>query len=131
MATLITSAARALAANDPLAALKQAELIGAAIINVGLVNFLRLEQIPVATYSTTEFGSTETEESARMLSALDPYYPIRTGMPYLSVLMATDLNDTPVFSWMPAKFTARLQGATTSSHPVLLRAHADARNAAL
>jgi prolyl oligopeptidase len=100
------------------------ELFSAAIINVGLVNPLRLEQIPIGTFNTTEFGSTETEEGARMLSAIDPYHEIRNGVPYPGVLMATGLNDTRVSPWMPAKFTARLQAATASSSPVLLRVDA-------
>jgi prolyl oligopeptidase len=70
---------------------------------------------------TQEFGSTVTEEGTRMLSAVDPYYQIRPGVPYPGVLMATGLNDTRVSPWMPAKFTARLQAVTTSSRPVLLR----------
>ncbi len=97
------------------------ELFSAAIINVGLVNPLRLEQIPIGAFNTEEFGSAETEEGARMLSAIDPYYQIRHGVPYPGVLMATGLNDTRVSPWMPAKFAARLQTATTSSRPVLLR----------
>jgi prolyl oligopeptidase len=100
------------------------ELFRAAIINVGLVNPLRLEQIPIGAFNTTEFGSTESEEGVRMLSAIDPYYQIRNGVPYPSVLMATGLNDTRVSPWMPAKFTARLQAATTSSRPILLRVDA-------
>ncbi len=97
------------------------ELFSAAIINVGLVNPLRLAQIPIGPFNTTEFGSTETAEGVRMLSAIDPYFHIRPGVPYPGVLMATGLNDTRVSPWMPAKFAARLQAATTSSRPVLLR----------
>ena len=97
------------------------DLFSAAIINVGLVNPLRLEQIPIGPFNTGEFGSTETEEGVRMLSAIDPYHQIRSGVAYPGVLMATGLNDTRVSPWMPAKFAARLQAATTSSRPVLLR----------
>jgi prolyl oligopeptidase len=97
------------------------ELFSAAIINVGLVNPLRLEHIPIGAFNTGEFGSPETEEGVRMLSAIDPYYQIRDGMAYPGVLMATALNDTRVSPWMPAKFDARLQAATASSRPVLLR----------
>jgi prolyl oligopeptidase len=56
-----------------------------------------------------------------MLSAIDPYLHIRSGVPYPGVLMGTGLNDTRVSPWMPAKFAARLQVATTSPRPVLLR----------
>jgi prolyl oligopeptidase len=103
------------------AIVERPELFGAAIINVGLVNPLRLEQIPIGPFNTEEFGSAETEEGVRMLSRIDPYYQIKAGVAYPGVLMATGLNDTRVSPWMPAKFTARLQAATTSSQPVLLR----------
>ena len=96
------------------------ELFSAVIINVGLVNPLRLEHIPVGPFNTGEFGSTETEKGVRMLSAIDPYYQIRYGVVYPGVLMGTGLNDARVSPWMPAKFAARLQAATTSSRPVLL-----------
>ena len=97
------------------------ELFSAAIINVGLVNPLRLEQIPIGAFNTREFGSTETEEGVRMLSAIDPYNQLREGVAYPGVLMATGLNDTRVSSWMPAKFAARLQAVTAGPRPVLLR----------
>jgi prolyl oligopeptidase len=96
------------------------ELFSAAIINVGLVNPLRLEQIPIGPFNTGEFGSTETNKGARMLSAIDPYYRISYGVAYPGVLMAAGLNDTRVSPWMPAKFAARLQAATSGSRPVLL-----------
>ena len=97
------------------------KLFSAAIIHVGLVNPLRLEQIPIGPFNTEEFGSTETEEGVRVLSAIDPYYQIRNGIGYPGVLIGTGLNDTRVSPWMSAKFAARLQAATTNSRPILLR----------
>ncbi len=47
------------------------KLFSAALIEVGLVNMLRLEQIPIGPFNTGEFGSTATEEGVRMLAAID------------------------------------------------------------
>jgi len=42
-------------------------------------------------------------------------------VPYPAVMLTTGLNDPRVASWMPAKMAARLQAATTSGKPILLR----------
>jgi prolyl oligopeptidase len=97
------------------------ELFSGAVIDVGLVNPLRLEQIPIGPFNTGEFGSTETPEGTRMLFAIDPYHQLRNGVSYPGVMLSTGRNDTRVSSWMPAKFAARLQAATSGPRPVLLR----------
>jgi prolyl oligopeptidase len=40
---------------------------------------------------------------------------------YPAVLLTAGLNDQRVAVWQPAKMSARLQAATTSDRPVLLR----------
>ena len=97
------------------------KLFSAALIEVGLLNMLRLEQIPIGPFNTGEFGSTETEEGVRMLAAIDAYQQIRDHVAYPGVLVATGRNDARVSPWMPAKFAARLQAATAGPRPVLLR----------
>jgi prolyl oligopeptidase len=96
-------------------------LIGAALIEVGLLNMLRLEKIPIGPFNTGEFGATDTEEGVRMLAAIDAYQNVRDHVAYPGVLVATGRNDARVSPWMPAKFAARLQAATTGPRPVLLR----------
>jgi prolyl oligopeptidase len=96
-------------------------LFSAAIIEVGLLNMLRLEYIPIGPFNTGEFGSTETEEGVRMLAAIDAFHQIRDHVAYPGVLVATGRNDARVSPWMPAKFAARLQAATAGPRPVLLR----------
>jgi prolyl oligopeptidase len=105
------------------AIVRQPELFSAAIIQVGLVNMLRLEQIPIGPFNTGEFGSTETEEGVRLLYAIDAYQNIRRGIEYPGVLIATGRNDARVSPWMPAKFAARLQthDANFGRRPDLLR----------
>ncbi len=100
---------------------KRPELFSAAIIEVGLLNMLRLEYIPIGPFNTGEFGSTETEEGVRMLAAIDAFHQIRDRVAYPGVMVATGRNDARVSPWMPAKFAARLQAATAGPRPVLLR----------
>lgn len=96
------------------------DLFAAAIINVGLVNALRLEQIPIGPFNTGEFGSTLTEAGVRMLHAIDVYQQVRPGVAYPAVLITTGRNDTRISAWMPAKLAARLQADTAGPRPVLL-----------
>ena len=99
-------------------------LFGAAIIEVGLLNMLRLEQIPIGAVNTNEFGSTETEEGVRLLASIDAYLQLKKGVAYPGVLVATKLNDARVSPWMPAKFAARLQASDVGPRPDLLRVEA-------
>jgi prolyl oligopeptidase len=96
-------------------------LFSAALIEVGLLNTLRLEQIPIGPFNTGEFGSTETEEGVRMLSAVDAYLHLRDHVAYPGVLVATGRNDARVSPWMPAKFAAKLQACDVGTRPDLLR----------
>lgn len=97
------------------------DLFSAAIINVGLVNPLRLEQIPIGPFNTEEFGSSKTEAGLRTLASIDPYYKLKYGTSYPGIMVSTQRNDTRIPPWMPAKFAARLQAATTGPRPILLR----------
>jgi prolyl oligopeptidase len=97
------------------------ELFSAALIDVGLLNALRLEQLPIGPFNTGEFGSTETEEGVRMLYAIDAYHGVRDGVAYPGVIVSTARNDSRISPWMPAKFAARLQVATAGQRPELLR----------
>jgi prolyl oligopeptidase len=46
---------------------------------------------------------------------------VRDGAAYPAVLLTAGANDPRVAVWMPGKMAARLQVATTSGVPVLLR----------
>ena len=48
------------------------------------------------------------------------------GVKYPAVLVTTGINDPRVDAWQAAKMAARLQAATTSGKPVLLRVDYDA-----
>jgi prolyl oligopeptidase len=102
------------------------DLFGAAIDAVGLNNPLRSETTPNGVPNIPEFGSTKTEEGFKALLAMDPYNKIKAGEKYPAVLLTTGINDSRVEPWMSAKMAARLQAATASGKPILLRVDYDA-----
>jgi prolyl oligopeptidase len=57
---------------------------------------------------------------------MDAYQHVTDGVAYPSVFLTTGLNDPRVSSWEPTKMTARLQAATSSKNPVILRVETDA-----
>jgi prolyl oligopeptidase len=57
---------------------------------------------------------------------MDAYQHVKPETPYPAVLLTTGVNDPRVAPWQAAKMTARLQAATSSGKPVLLRVDYDA-----
>jgi prolyl oligopeptidase len=82
---------------------------------------LRFEMTANGVTNVAEFGSTRTEEGFRALYGMSAYHHIRTGTPYPAVLLGTGANDPRVDPSQMAKMAARLQAATSSGKPVLLR----------
>jgi len=102
------------------------DLFGAAIDQVGDNNALRFEITSNGVPNIPEFGSVTTEEGFKALLAMDAYHKVKDGVKYPAVLLTTGINDPRVEPWMSAKMAARLQAATTSDKPVLLRIDYDA-----
>jgi prolyl oligopeptidase len=102
------------------------ELFAAILDDVGASDSLRFEQTPNGPPNVPEFGTVQTEEGFHGLYAMSPYTHVRNGTPYPAVLLTTGINDPRVSSWEAAKMTARLQAATSSGKPVLLRVDYDA-----
>ena len=102
------------------------DLFGAAIDQVGDNNVLRFEITSNGVPNIPEFGSVKTEDGFKALLAMDAYNKVKDGVKYPAVLFTTGINDPRVEPWMSAKMAARLQAATTSNKPVLLRIDYDA-----
>jgi prolyl oligopeptidase len=51
---------------------------------------------------------------------------VKDGTSYPAVLLETGINDPRVSPWESAKYAARLQAATSSGKPILLRVDFDA-----
>lgn len=97
------------------------DLFGAAIDEAGCSDMLRFETEPNGVPNASEFGTTKTKDGFEALYAMSAYHHIKDGTPYPAVLLRTGLNDPIVSPWHMLKMTARLQAATTSRKPVLLR----------
>ncbi|MGZ5698966.1 MAG: prolyl oligopeptidase family serine peptidase, partial [Usitatibacter sp.] len=87
---------------------------------VPVADMVRLELTPNGPASIPEFGSAASSAGAAALRAISPYHQVR-GAAYPAVLLTAGVNDPRVAIWQPAKLAARLQAATTSARPVLLR----------
>ena len=97
------------------------DLFGAAIAAVGCLDALRMETTPNGVPNIPEFGSVKTEDGFKGLYEMSSYHHVRDGTKYPAVMLTTGINDPRVEPWESAKMTARLQAATASSKPVLLR----------
>ncbi len=73
-----------------------------------------------------EFGGIEDPVGFKGLLEMDAYQHVRDGTRYPAVLLTTGVTDPRVAPWEAGKMAARLQAATTSGKPVILRVETDA-----
>ena len=97
------------------------ELFGAAVDLVPVSDALRFESTANGVPNIPEFGSVQTEEGFNALLAMSPYHAVKDGVKYPAVLISTGVNDPRVDAWEAAKLAARMQAASTSGKPILLR----------
>ncbi|NSW94396.1 MAG: prolyl oligopeptidase family serine peptidase, partial [Bacteroidales bacterium] len=96
------------------------DLFAAAIPVAGLLNTLRLEEIPNGSVHAIEFGTVKDSIECMALIEMDSYLQIKDGVKYPATLILAGMNDPRVPVWQPAKFAARLQAANASGKPVLI-----------
>lgn len=96
-------------------------LFAVAVADVPAADMLRFETTANGPDNIPEFGSVKTEAGFRALYTMSPYANVKDGVKYPAVLVTTGINDPRVDAWEPAKFAARLQAASASGKPVLLR----------
>jgi prolyl oligopeptidase len=102
------------------------DLFGVILDLVGMSDSLRSETEPNGPPNVSEFGSVKTEAGFHGLYAMGAYEHVRDGTPYPAVMFSTGANDPRVAPWHMAKMAARVQAATSSGRPVLLRVDYDA-----
>jgi prolyl oligopeptidase len=102
------------------------DLFTLCICNVGVMDAVRMEFSPNGPSNTPEFGSVRDPDGFKALYQMDGYLHVKDGTPYPAVLLITGANDPRVASWQLLKMTARLQAATSSKNPILLRVDYDA-----
>ncbi len=97
------------------------EMFQAVVSFVGIYDMLRVELDPNGAFNVTEFGTVKDPEQFRALHAYSPYHHVVYETRYPAVMFLTGENDGRVNPAHSRKMTARLQAATGSGKPILLR----------
>ncbi len=103
------------------ALVRRPDLFAAMVMRVAVTNTLRFETTENGPPNVMEFGSVATEDGFKGLLITDSYQRVRDGTAYPAVLLTSGANDPRVVVWMAMKMAARLQAASSSGRPVLLR----------
>ncbi len=90
----------------------------------------------IKSFYVQDYGDPDDPEFSAVLYAYSPYHNVRDGTTYPAVLQVFGEKDLGCPAYHGRKFTARLQAATTSGLPILLRVwkvtgHAAAGNTAI
>src|SRR5581483_8644013 len=97
------------------------EMYRAVVSHVGIYDMMRFELYPNGAFNVTEFGSVSDPAQFRALYAYSPYHHVVDGTKYPAVVLFSGTNDPRVNPADSRKFAARLQAATASDRPILLR----------
>ena len=102
------------------------DLFAAAVSGVGWHNPLRYVAEQNGYGEEPEWGAINDPAGYRALKSIDSYQAIVDDTRYPAVLLTTGVTDPRVAPFHAAKMTARLQTATSSGKPILLRVDFDA-----
>ena len=102
------------------------DLFAAVIDGVGWSNPLRYVVEQDGYGEEPEWGAISEPAGYKALKSIDSYQSVKDGTPYPAVLLTTGVTDPRVAPFHLGKMTARLQAATTSGKPILLRVDFDA-----
>jgi prolyl oligopeptidase len=97
------------------------ELFAAAIFDVGVMDAVRAEESANGITNISEFGSYKNPTEFPALLEMSTYHQIKDGVAYPAVMLIHGLNDPRVDVWHSAKAAARLQAASSSGKPVIMR----------
>lgn len=97
------------------------ELFRAAVCQVPLLDMLRYHRFRIARLWIPEYGHPGDPLAFRWLRAYSPYHRVVDGTAYPAVLLTAGEADSRVDPMHARKMAARLQAATSSGRPVLLR----------
>ncbi|NJD86894.1 MAG: S9 family peptidase [Betaproteobacteria bacterium] len=103
------------------AMVRRPDLFAAVVPRVAVLDMLRFEFAANGPANIPEFGSVATPEGFEALRRMSAYHQVKDGTAYPAVLLTTGMNDPRVDPWQAAKMAARLQAATASGKPVLMR----------
>jgi prolyl oligopeptidase len=97
------------------------DLFRAVVSEVGVYDMLRVELDPNGAFNVTEYGTVKDPDQFKALYAYSPYHHVKDGTAYPAIYMPTGENDHRVNPMESRKMIARLQAASRSGYPILLR----------
>ena len=97
------------------------ELFAAAIFDVGVMDAVRAEESANGITNISEFGSARNPAELPALLEMSTYHQIKDDTAYPAVMLIHGMNDPRVDVWHSAKAAARLQSASSSGKPILMR----------
>jgi prolyl oligopeptidase len=97
------------------------ELFKAVVCWHPLLDMVRYHKFLVASFWVPEYGSSDDPEQFKYIYAYSPYHRVVDGVKYPAMLMISGDGDTRVDPLHARKMVARLQAATASDAPVLLK----------
>ena len=100
---------------------EQPGLFGAAIIDRGILNTVRLEEGINGANSSKEFGSVKDSTEFRGLLEMDSFHSLSEKQDYPTMLIRTGINDSRVAPWQSIKFAAKLMEISKNKNSVLLK----------
>ncbi|MGZ4147637.1 MAG: prolyl oligopeptidase family serine peptidase, partial [Actinomycetota bacterium] len=100
------------------------DIARAVVAQVPVLDMLRVELHPNGAYNVAEFGTVQDPAQFAAMYAYSPYHHVVDGTPYPAVLLTAGEFDPRVDAYHAKKMTARLQAASSSDRPVLLRVEA-------
>jgi prolyl oligopeptidase len=105
------------------------DLFRAVVCAAPLLDMVRYEHFGLGCTWNVEYGSVADPDAFRWLHAYSPYHRVVDGSAYPSVLFKTYESDSRVDPLHARKMCARLQAATASERPVILRRETKAGHA--
>lgn len=102
------------------------DLMKCVVSYVGIYDMLRVELSPNGSFNIPEFGTVKNKDHFHAMRAYSPLHNVKEGTNYPATIFFTGENDPRVDPMQSRKMTARMQAASASDAPVLLRTSANA-----
>ena len=101
------------------------DLFAAVVSQAGDLNTVRDETTFTGPANVPEFGTVTDRQQFNGLLEMDAFHHVQDGVAYPAMLLTAGMNDPRVPAWESLKMGARLQAASGSGRPVLLRLQVD------
>ena len=109
------------------AVVERPDLFAVAFPDIAVLDAVGMAQRdPNGPANWAEFGDPATEAGYTSVVGMSAYHKLKPGTAYPATMLVVGFNDTRVAAWNPFKFAARLQRASNSGKPALLRIDFDA-----